>query len=172
MAQVTLGVVKLSVSGTELGGIDKALLVYKHTTGDYPQEEQFRQFLSENLLSRGGKDQGLDQWGSSYSYKRYSNGYRITTAGPDKRFGTEDDLYLERRGNKTYVNKDISSALDATLDGVARRNEKVIETAEITRDTVETIICDECGKVFIITVPDTPGFEYACSGCKHKIKVR
>ena len=127
MLKQIMSVVQFAVTGIELNSIDYMIVLNEITSERYPEEGEFKDFMKENFLSRGGRDQTKDQWDTPYSYKRIPKGYRITSAGPDKKTGTEDDLYLERKGNNTYINKDVQKALNASIDMVLKRDKKIAE---------------------------------------------
>ena len=127
MFKQIMSVVQFAVTGIELNSIDYMIILNEITSERYPEEDEFKDFMKENFLSRGGRDQTKDQWDTPYSYKRIPEGYRVTSAGPDKTTGTEDDLYLERQGNNTYINKDVQKALNASIDIVLKRDKEATE---------------------------------------------
>ena len=65
----------------------------------YPGDQlAFDQFLQEVFPDEAAKRM-LDVWGTKLVYHRPERGlYVIGSAGPDRRFGTNDDLYLRRSG--------------------------------------------------------------------------
>jgi hypothetical protein len=64
-------------------------------TGEEPTPQNFSNYLRENLLVRvaySQRDTSLDFWGSPYKLSKKRGRFLITSAGPDKKFGTKDDM--------------------------------------------------------------------------------
>jgi general secretion pathway protein G len=97
------GDARTSAAQIQIGSISNALNVLLKDTGSYPPgHEGLRSLLvaPTNVISWKGpylKD-GIpnDPWGSPYIYvfpgRQNSNGFDLTSAGPDGVFGTKDDL--------------------------------------------------------------------------------
>jgi hypothetical protein len=67
-------------------------------TREYVETEQlpladFRSFLRDHLRSRDRlRDPSQDPWGTPFKLARAPEGFRVLSAGPDKRWNTSDDL--------------------------------------------------------------------------------
>ena len=85
----------LDRSATQAEGaeITAALLEYRAQTGRYPESLPA---LAEGRPLRAGWL--TDGWGRPYDYRLEQNGrsFRLTSAGRDGRFGTDDDLVWEK----------------------------------------------------------------------------
>lgn len=61
-----------------------------------PRPEEFSNYLRRNMRTTNGiqRDTSLDQWGVSYrlTYDRSKRELVVTSAGPDKRYDTADDI--------------------------------------------------------------------------------
>lgn len=91
---------------TDLDSLQSALEQYKNIGGQYPSQEQGLQALLQRPVSQplpkdwvqavNNADAFLDPWGTLYRYQYSGTGVLekpvLISAGPDKRFGTEDDL--------------------------------------------------------------------------------
>jgi general secretion pathway protein G len=79
-----------------IAGISEAVDLYETDNGNLPD--------SLNALITKGSEQNwngpyirdgkvpVDPWGSTYQYTKKDNNYEIRSAGPDKSFGTTDDV--------------------------------------------------------------------------------
>jgi hypothetical protein len=77
----------------ELHNLRKVVLMNRDESGMYPPEATFHLVVSEGLQS-GVKNPGLDSWGRPYMYRRQTGGFELRSAGPDRQYGTDDDLIL------------------------------------------------------------------------------
>jgi hypothetical protein len=61
--------------------------------GDFPTPESFESYLRKNNKSKlPGRDPSVDYWGTPYRLELHDHIITITSAGPDKQFGTGDDV--------------------------------------------------------------------------------
>jgi general secretion pathway protein G len=83
------------------GSLSLALDLFEQDLGRYPTSEEGLAALVENPGMEGWKGPYLkgdlkpDPWGTAYSYAIDAEDpgrYRLTSAGPDKRLGTTDDM--------------------------------------------------------------------------------
>jgi general secretion pathway protein G len=83
------------------GALSLALDLFEQDTGRYPTEEEGLDALMTDLTIPGWKGPYLkdgvkpDPWGTPYSYTlstEHANYYILTSAGPDKQLGTDDDV--------------------------------------------------------------------------------
>jgi len=91
---------------TDLYSLQSALEQYKNIGGQYPSQEQGLQALFQRPVSQplprdwvqavDDADAFLDPWGTLYHYQYSGTGIfekpKLISAGPDKKFGTKDDL--------------------------------------------------------------------------------
>ena len=83
--------VKTRLAGQQLVSIDRALSVYWARSGELPDD------LDRVFEGGAGVDDALtDPWGNRIMISSGGYGYRVSSAGPDGRSGTDDDLDHER----------------------------------------------------------------------------
>lgn len=80
---------------TEIGDIAK--MVYLDTIdGKHPKPENFADYLRKNMRTTNGvvRDTSKDLWGQEYRlvYDRNRRQLIVTSAGPDKELGNNDDI--------------------------------------------------------------------------------
>jgi len=85
-----------ATSGIEMQGIADAVAMEYADSATLPLNN-FSQFMKENMMEKGGKetrDKSKDVWGTEYriAARRDKNGFEIKSAGPDKKWESEDDL--------------------------------------------------------------------------------
>lgn len=117
--------VRVSVTGLELSRIDEALQregisALDADTDLFPKtQDEFEQFLSKSFEDRG-RDVTLDQFGNKILYQHPGREtYHIASAGPDKEYGTSDDVLLSRHGKKrrvTHSPKDIEKLMEKEIE--------------------------------------------------------
>lgn len=57
--------------------------------------DDFPRFLQEAMTQEGGRstrDRSRDMWGTPYRLERREEGFAILCAGPDRQWGTKDDI--------------------------------------------------------------------------------
>ncbi|MDA0836481.1 MAG: type II secretion system protein GspG [Planctomycetota bacterium] len=109
-----LNTVKASLTGIELAAIDDALQRERFMSGDgrtdpFPADQEgFIAFMGEAFEDKGRKNTN-DQFGTEYQYHHpeKTEQYSIASAGPDKGFGSEDDIVLRREGKKRTMSKEL-----------------------------------------------------------------
>jgi general secretion pathway protein G len=103
---------KLVKNRVQLKALSAAIQKFKADCGTYPTEEQGLEALLKDQRVKGwngpyfpGKRIPDDPWGTPYGYartkpKKYDivtgwgpSGYRVESAGPDTKLGTNDDLW-------------------------------------------------------------------------------
>lgn len=64
-------------------------------TLNFRTDAAFRAFVKKNVRIRGNDkaDASLDMWGTPLKGKLTTAGLTVTSAGPDKAFGTKDDVF-------------------------------------------------------------------------------
>ncbi|MBM3876247.1 MAG: hypothetical protein FJ386_05950 [Verrucomicrobia bacterium] len=85
-----------ATAGIEMQGIADAVAMEYADSATLPLNN-FSQFLKENMMEKGGRetrDKSKDMWGTDYriAARRDKNGFEIKSAGPDKKWESEDDL--------------------------------------------------------------------------------
>ena len=81
-------------AGIEMKGIAEAVALEYSSEGTLPVED-FGKFLRENMREKSGKetrDHTKDMWGTEYKLAIKPPGFEVRSAGPDKAWGTKDDL--------------------------------------------------------------------------------
>ena len=61
---------------------------------DMGSQADFRAFIKKSV--RNGKDlksdPSVDEWGMPFHYERHGAVFKVISAGPDRKFGTKDDI--------------------------------------------------------------------------------
>jgi len=87
---------RVAVTATNMQRIDSALQREKLMEQDtYPRD--FSAFMERSFHGDSVRN-GLDNWGQPLMYEPYRNGYMLASSGPDRQFGTYDDLSIVRQG--------------------------------------------------------------------------
>lgn len=85
-----LGKVKVKLTRTNMITLERAVVSYMAQSGEAPKS--LRDLASFNPMVAGQ----LDAWGKEIKYQRLSvSQFRLTSAGQDGAFGTEDDIVIE-----------------------------------------------------------------------------
>jgi hypothetical protein len=81
--------IKINKTKYEMNEISETLKNYKSETGVFP--ENLNDLIGNRPLR---KTWTKDAWGKDYNYYKYADGtgYKLTSSGKDKKFGTKDDL--------------------------------------------------------------------------------
>jgi len=63
---------------------------------NFRSDAAFRKFVQKNVRIKGDDrgDASLDMWGTPFKGKLSREGLTISSAGPDKKFGTQDDIVV------------------------------------------------------------------------------
>ena len=135
-----LNTVRKSVVGIELTKIDEALqreLVMQTERRSDPlptDREAFYDFL-KGAFQDTGRDVTRDQFGQQYFYEHpeRTTAYSIVSCGPDKELGSEDDIMLERDGEKRRMShslEDIAKAMGTEIEKERDRKKAQMEQLE------------------------------------------
>ncbi len=82
---------RTGLTETNMATMEKALTLFSATQGQLPQD------LKELFAARLFSGDPSDAWGTMLKYERLSDeNYRLIAAGPDRTFGTDDDIIVER----------------------------------------------------------------------------
>ena len=82
---------KVELTKVNMGQLEKAVEFYVTAEGSVPAD------LKELFASRFVGGDVSDAWGRPIRYEKLSDsGFRLTSAGPDGRLGTKDDIVVER----------------------------------------------------------------------------
>ena len=83
--------IRSELTETNMATLEKAINLFLATEGRAPAD------IKELWASRVLTGEAADAWGRDFKYERLSDSaFRITSAGQDGVFDTEDDLSLER----------------------------------------------------------------------------
>jgi hypothetical protein len=92
-----LGAVQGAASSTEMSEIARAVRMRYLETNALPLDN-FGDFLRESMAQASGKrtrDPSRDLWGTPFRLEKTAGGFRVLSAGPDRAWGTHDDLSSE-----------------------------------------------------------------------------
>ena len=106
-----------ATSGLEVEGICDLVNTEFLETGRLPAND-FGKFLTTNTQQGKGqdtRDRSKDPWGTPYQLKVVLHGFEILSAGPDAKWGTEDDI------RSTRSLKDVPGGLGVTPEAYGQR---------------------------------------------------
>lgn len=75
--------------------LSDGLNAYQRERGQFVETDEFEKlldFLSPRYIATPYK---FDLWGKEFKYRGKATSYRLTSAGPDRKSGTKDDLIIE-----------------------------------------------------------------------------
>ena len=132
LAQDVISRARESVQASEMLTLDGTLAAWaieqRRTRGPRNQEE-FDQTLEFILSARGSRDVTRDRWNQPYVYEHISDRpvrWRISSRGPDLRLGTEDDLVVERTGDRSELSRDPVEIIEQAIESTRRRYRKTL----------------------------------------------
>ncbi|MEK7830587.1 MAG: type II secretion system protein GspG [Acidobacteriota bacterium] len=79
----------------------EGLTAYQKERGQFAATDEITElldYLSPRYLSAAPR---FDLWGKQFEYRGSASGYRLSSAGPDGKSGTKDDLVIENGAIKT-----------------------------------------------------------------------
>ncbi|MDX9731549.1 MAG: hypothetical protein RBT63_07245 [Bdellovibrionales bacterium] len=96
-AQIAKVMETTKVVATQKEISDIAKMVYLDTLdGSHPKPEEFSNYLKNHMRTANGisRDTSMDQWGQRYllRYDRRRSELIVTSAGPDMKYETADDI--------------------------------------------------------------------------------
>ena len=96
---VTEAIRREKIRRTELNlqKVAAALAAFKNEKGSYVMADNFDQLLDQLAPRYLPSLLRFDLWEQPFSYRGSANEYRLSSAGPDLKLGTDDDLILEKR---------------------------------------------------------------------------
>jgi Type II secretion system (T2SS), protein G len=86
---------KIRRTNARLKQMADAVEAYRNERGQSPDTDEIAElldFLSPRYLN---PPQRFDLWGKQFEYRSRAGGYRLRSAGPDGKSGTDDDLVIE-----------------------------------------------------------------------------
>lgn len=89
-----LGAVQTTASSVEMSEIARAVRMYHLESNTLPLDH-FEAFLKEHMTQASGKrtrDPSRDLWNTPFRIAKTRDGFKILSAGPDKKWGTADDV--------------------------------------------------------------------------------
>lgn len=87
---------KIQAQRTSLDGIKTAIGAYETSTTSLPQSlDDLTKDQADGLPPLIEKNKLVDQWGNTVQYKKEGKyKFKITSAGPDGKMGSEDDIWV------------------------------------------------------------------------------
>jgi hypothetical protein len=137
------GTMTVSVQSKSLAAIDTGLykLVTDNETDADPlpsDQDEFAEFLEVSFES-GVTHEGNDVWGTKLVYHHpVRSYYAVGSAGPDKQFGTDDDIYLGRSGESRGMTHDLQKIMKQ-IETVVAQEKKDNAFATATKAAIETL---------------------------------
>jgi hypothetical protein len=125
-----------SVQASEMLTLDSHLAVWtiEQKRGRPPRDQkQFQSVCKQLFTARGGRDVTKDRWGMVYVYEPINVRpveWRISSLGPDKKLGTDDDLIVHRRSDTVQINKDPTEIIEAAIERLRRVDEQRLRELE------------------------------------------
>ena len=103
---------RVQVTRARLRHIEKNIMDIKTRTGTYPTDmAKLRQFYGAN-----NESYLHDEWGTEIYYETDGNDFGLLSAGPDKKWGTEDDIIIINEGLKRNIfQKNTNESGDANM---------------------------------------------------------
>ena len=88
-------------TGMEIKQIETMVICFHKKLSRWPTGDEFQELIEKNFpgdkADSEGNDELTDLWGEPYNYFRQGSGFVLTSMGPDRRPGTQDDITLLRR---------------------------------------------------------------------------
>jgi hypothetical protein len=143
VAQEILGRVRESVQASELLTVDKYLAVWvieQKRSAAPGSQEAFERALREELSAGANRDVTLDRWEQKYLYEKLGDSppaWRITSKGPDKTLGTDDDLIVERRGDSSHINQDPAALAESAIERKLELDREALRRLQRLADQAE-----------------------------------
>ena len=122
-----------SVKASELLTLDGQLAAWTigQKRGRPPTDQaHFDRVCREILTAPGGRDVTKDRWGEGYVYERIAVRpveWEISSKGPDRSLGSEDDLVVHRRDDHVEINRDPVSIIEGAIERVRRADERRLD---------------------------------------------
>ncbi|HRK07179.1 MAG TPA: type II secretion system protein GspG [Pseudobdellovibrionaceae bacterium] len=96
-AQIQKVIETTKVIATQQEVNDIAKMIYLDTIdGSHPKVSEFAAYLQRNMMTKNNiqRDTSKDQWGTAYvlRYDKNKNELRVSSAGPDTKMNTPDDI--------------------------------------------------------------------------------
>ena len=101
---------KIQAARSQLNAFKTCLVAYEMEVGEIPTTEQGLEALAErpsdvdeDIWSQQIEEIPIDPWKRPYVYRspgEDDSEYDVFSEGPDKKEGTDDDVWLTRRGNE------------------------------------------------------------------------
>ena len=92
-----VGQVQTTLASVEINNIARAIRMDYEDSRRLPLDN-FSEFLELNMVEAGGKktrNRSRDSWGTPYRLQQTAKGFAIQSAGPDRAWGTADDISRE-----------------------------------------------------------------------------
>lgn len=84
---------KVHLTRYELSGLVQAISAKAMTSRSIPSAQNFQQYVRDTMQS--SRDPSLDYWKTPYAFQRNGKIGAVFSAGPDRRYGTADDIRQE-----------------------------------------------------------------------------
>ena len=87
---------KVQLTRHELSGLAQVVSAKAMTQrASIPTPQTFPQYVRDNMQASPSRDPSLDHWKTPYAFQRNGQIGVIFSAGPDRRYGTPDDIRHE-----------------------------------------------------------------------------
>jgi hypothetical protein len=116
LADEVLSCVRESAQASELVEVDacvaRACAINTEQARAPKDQSEFEKIVRDGIQRAFGRDPSLDSWDKPYVYERIPSRdaravlYTITSCGPDRLFGTSDDIVLERENESSTIDRD------------------------------------------------------------------
>lgn len=121
-----------SVQASELLTLDGSLAAWaieQRRTRAPRDQEEFERTLEHILTARGPRRVSHDRWDRPYVYEYLGDTplrWRISSRGPDRVLGSDDDLVVERIDDRIQVSRDPAEIAEMALDRALRLDRETV----------------------------------------------
>ncbi len=92
-------------------------------------QEEFERTLEQILSARGPRRVTHDRWDRPYAYEHFGDSplhWRISSRGPDRLLGNDDDLVVERIEDRVRVTRDPVEIAEMALERARRLDHETV----------------------------------------------
>jgi hypothetical protein len=85
-----LNYLKIERCEIDMTSIGKIVLIHYKSSNTFPPD--LENYINKSFPNGDKKDHSKDPWGNSFIFEKQTNGFKVTSAGPDQKKGTKDDV--------------------------------------------------------------------------------